>query len=88
MISLKDNRTALINLRTTVEALERIDMLIEHYSVALPDIAHVDINRYNKTTTEVQLSADILVTALEAQRERLTEYLASLGIDAGKRLTK
>jgi hypothetical protein len=84
MISLKDNRTSLVYLRTTIEALERIDVLIEKFSVARIGIVYVDIIKGDDDTVSLQMRPDIVVTALEAQREVLSEYLAELGIDAGK----
>jgi hypothetical protein len=84
MISLKDNRTSLVNLRTTIEALERIDVLIEKFSVARIGIVYVDITIIDDDAVSLQMCPDIVVTALEAQREVLSEYLAELGIDAGK----
>jgi hypothetical protein len=84
MISLKDNRTSLVYLRTTIEALERIDVLIEKFSVARIGIVYVDIIKGDDDTVSLQMRPDIVVTALEAQREVLSEYLAELGIDASK----
>jgi hypothetical protein len=84
MISLKDNRTSLVYLRTTIEALERIDVLIEKFSVARIGIVYVDIIKGDDDTVSLQMRPDIVVTALKAQREVLSEYLAELGIDAGK----
>lgn len=83
MISLEEHRTALINLRGTIEALENLDTLIKFYSVDKPGPAYCEfhyVDELNKP--EVQIERSIMVTALKAQRQRLVDYLSRLGIRA------
>lgn len=82
MISLSENATALINLKGTIEAVRRLDMLIETYSKDLPGPAYTSFSPVGSTPIEVQFDRPIAVTALKAQRALLTDYLAGLGIDA------
>jgi hypothetical protein len=82
MISLKDNRTALMNLHATIQAIENLDALIENYSKASPGPAYVTFDGYSTGATRVQFDREIMVIALTAQRAQLTAYLATLGIMA------
>jgi len=82
MISLADNRTALMNLHATIQAVENLDELIENYSVDLPGPAYVVFDGYSTGATRVQFDREIMVIALKAQRAKLTAYLATLGIIA------
>jgi|TARA_R110000782_G_C14700428_1_gene402054 flavodoxin len=80
MISLKDNRTALLNLRGTIQALESLDMLIDNYSVDLPGPAYAVFESGNSINTRVQFDRRTIVIALKAQRAELAENLLTLGI--------
>lgn len=81
MIALSTNKTALNNLNITLKALENIDALISEYRIDLPGPAYA-IFEYLPNTHKVQFNREIIVTALQAQREKLVACLASLGIDA------
>ena len=81
MISLKENRTEFMNLHVTITALEELDCLIDYYSAdklgpAYCTFTYVD----GPGEVRVQFNRKIVLTALNAQRAALVEYLASLGI--------
>lgn len=80
MISLKDNRTALVNLGSTLVAIDDITKLIDIYSENKPGPAY--IRCVHEGNLDIQIDRTIMVTTLEAQRTRLVSYLATLGIDA------
>lgn len=80
MISLSDNRTALVNLASTIDALENLELLIKTYSEEKAGPAYLTCDYVGDI--RVQFDRSIMVTALEAQRTRLISYLATLGIDA------
>jgi hypothetical protein len=80
MISLKENATAICNLKGTIEALETLDTLIENYSEDLPGPAYLMCEYVGDV--RIQLERDIMINALKAQRNRLIADLADLGIDA------
>lgn len=82
MISLKDNRTALFNIDSTIEALEKLDILIEHFSVDIPGPAYLTIQHVHLTNNSIQIDRKIFLPVLTQQRQNLVEYLATLGIDA------
>lgn len=83
MIKLEDHRTSLVNLKGTIEALEDIDKLIEFYSVDKPGPAYTEFHYVdNLIKPQVQFERSIMVTALRHQRQRLADYLATLGIEA------
>lgn len=82
MISLKDNRIALMNLAGTIDALENIDELIKEYSEDKPGPAYVTFEFTFENHDKVQFDRAIMVNALYEQREKLTDYLALLGIKA------
>lgn len=82
MISLKDNKTALINLSVTIEAIEKFDILIEHYSEDKPGPAYIQMKHVPHTNVDVQIDRQLMVVALVAQRQKLIDYMATLGIDA------
>ena len=81
MISLSKNRTSLANLGRTINALEKIEDLIEYYSQSGRGPAYLQI-RYAMGEPEIQMDRSIIVDALHAQREKLLDYFAALGIDA------
>ena len=83
MISLKEKRVALVNLPVTIKALEDVETLITYYSAdkhgsATCLFTHVD----GPGQVSVHFDRDIVVSALETKRQRLVEYLATLGIEA------
>lgn len=80
MITLRDNRTALVNIAGTIDALENLELLIKTYSEDKPGPAYVRCAYVGDI--DIQIDRAIMVTALEAQRQRLISYLATLGIDA------
>ena len=83
MISLEEHRTALINLRGTIEAIEDIDKLIAFYSVDKPGPAYCEFHYVEGISKpEVQFDRSLMVMALKSQRQKLVDYLATLGIEA------
>lgn len=82
MIKLSENRTALLNLNITIKAIENFDNLIQKY-VDFAGPVCIKINN-SGSDHNVQFDSDILVAALQDQRARLVEYMASLGIDANQ----
>lgn len=83
MIKLSDNRTSLMNLTMTIEALDRIDMLIAEYSESKAGPAYVNFEYVDPSNQpRVQITRPIMVEALKAQRAELANYLATLGIEA------
>lgn len=82
MISLNEHRTALINLRTTIEAIDDLDTLIEFYSTPSPGPAYVEFYHVDGPgELKVQLNRAFAIQALQAQRQKLVEYMSTLGID-------
>lgn len=82
MIKLKDNRVALINLGTTIKAIDQLDELILIYSEPTPGPAYVTFE-YLDRPMSAQIDRSIMLVALNAQRDKLVEYMASLGIEVG-----
>lgn len=82
MIKLKDNRVALMNLGATINAIENLDELIRHYSNPVPGPAYVTFEHLDRPMS-VQIDRSIMLVALNAQRDKLVEYMASLGIEVG-----
>jgi hypothetical protein len=83
MISLKEHRVGLINLKVTIDALDQLDSLIAYYMVDKPGPAYCTLEHVDGPgTVRVQLDRSIAVPALEAQRQRLVDYLKTLGIQA------
>lgn len=81
MLSVKDNKTALINLRFTFKALEDLDLLINLYSTDLPGPAYAEFSDGGGGTVyKVQLDRTNVVIALKTQKNKLVEYLATLGL--------
>ena len=80
MIKLSENRVGLINLGTTIAALEELDQLITIYSENKPGPAYVKF-QYNGKEMSVQFNRKIMVTALQSQRQELVHYLEGLGIE-------
>ena len=81
MISLEENRTSLINLPSTIKALEDLDKLIVEYSKDLPGPAYTVFDVDRTKPIKVQFQRSIVLTALWKRREVLVEYLSTLGID-------
>lgn len=84
MISLKENRAALLNLKATINALDNFDLLIEYYSKEKPPVsANVEF-QYIDGPGKVSIEFDrkTILSALRAQKSELVEYLKSLGIQA------
>lgn len=84
MISLKDNHTALVNLGVTIRAIEQLDGLIAYYSEDKPGPAYVSFQHSQKHSgsEDIQIDRKIMLVALKEQRQRLVDYMATLGIDA------
>lgn len=84
-LKLSEHRTALTNLGVTFNALDKINELIKFYSVDKPGPTYVmfdHVNHIISPTDYVQIHRDIMVDALNKQRDILIEYLAKLGIEA------
>lgn len=82
MIKLSENKTALVNLDGTIKALETVKHLIDKYSEDKPGPAYCVFDYVTVEHSKVQFGREIIVEALEKQKEKLVTYLASLGIDA------
>lgn len=81
MISLSEKRVSLVNLGHTLEALDKLEGLIKHFSENKPGPAYLTV-RFASDNPEIQIDRAVFLVALKAQREKLVEYLATLGIDA------
>ena len=84
MISLKENKTALLNLNVTIKALDQIDQLIAKYSNGQAGTAYYAFKHLDgiDNKADVQFDRAIIVSALQAQREKHRTYLATPGIEA------
>lgn len=82
MIKLSENKTSLINLNHTIEAIETLDYLINEYSVDKASPVYCKFNYVSSDHSEVQIDRKIMVIAFKSQRQRLVAYLEKLGIDA------
>ena len=89
MISVKKHYVSLVNLKETLDALERIDRLIACYGVA--NTVHMGnaCVRFDYTSTtgivDIQFDREIITAALLAQREKLVSHLADLGLNYDKK---
>ena len=81
LIPLSRNRTALINLPTTIAALETVDRLITYYRDRRPEVIEVRFER-GSSSDVIQLDRDMALELLTHTRQSLVDYLASLGIAA------
>lgn len=79
MISLKENRAALMNLKGTIAAIDNLDSLIRNYSEQKLGPAYASFNIVD-TEYAVQFDRPVIVSALNQQRQRLVEYMEQLGI--------
>jgi hypothetical protein len=83
MIKLSENRTALINIPLTIKAIDDFDDLINYYSVDKPGPAYCTFKYIDGTgESSVQIDRPTVVETLKSQRQKLVDYLASLGIEA------
>lgn len=83
MVKLSENRVALINLGTTINAMDKLDTLIKFYSEDKPGPAYVTCTHVDGPgEVKVQIDRKIMVPALQAQRQKLVDYLATLGVEA------
>ena len=82
MVKLSDHRTELVNLGTTIKALDELDTLIKFYSVDKPGPAYATFTYVDGPgEVQVQFQRPIMVIALQAQRRHLSDYLARLGVE-------
>ena len=81
LVPLARNRTALINLPTTIAALETVDRLITYYRDCRPEVIEVRFER-GSSLDVIQLDRDMALELLTHKRQSLVDYLASLGIAA------
>lgn len=81
LVPLARNRTALINLPTTIAALETVDRLITYYRDCRPEAIEVRFER-GSSSDVIQLDRDMALELLTHKRQSLVDYLASLGIAA------
>lgn len=84
MIKLSENKTALMNLTGTIEAIETLDYLIKEYKQLKVGPAYCKLDYVPVSRSNVQLDRNIMVEALTKQRQVLVDYLATLGIDANE----
>ena len=83
MIKLSENRTALINIPITIKAIDDFDYLINYYSVDKPGPAYCTFKGIDGPgESSVQIDRPTIVVALTLQRQKLVDYLATLGIEA------
>lgn len=83
MVKLSENRVALINLGTTIAAMDELDTLIKFYSVDKPGPAYVTFTLVDGPgEVKVQIDRKNILPALQAQRQKLVDYLATLGVEA------
>lgn len=80
MINLRDNKTALLNLGATIEALESLDCLIKKYSEDKVGPAYCEFEYVETKHSKVQIERSIMVKALKEQRQVLVKYLNTLNI--------
>jgi len=81
MISLKGNKTALINLGVTIKAIEDLDVLIKQYSANKPGPAYTEFDLGGGERIRVQFSRGTITDALMNQRDELVAYMETLGIE-------
>ena len=82
MIKLEEKRTALINLKLTIDALDTIDTLIKWYSQDKPGPAYCEFNYVDGPgKVSVQFDRKFMIDALKNQRQSLVDYFATLGIE-------
>jgi len=82
MIKLSENRTALVNLKLTIDALDELNTLIDFYKEDKPGPAYCTFEYVSTYARKVQFDRSVIMEALIAQKERVTAYLEELGIDA------
>jgi hypothetical protein len=83
MIKLSENRTALVNIPITIKAIDDFDYLINYYSVDKPGPAYCTFKYVDGPgESSVQIDRHTIVVALTLQRQKLVDYLATLGIEA------
>ena len=82
MVKLSENRVALINLGTTINALDELDALIKFYSADKPGPAYITCTHVDGLgEVKVQIDRKIIVPTLQSQRQKLVDYLAGLGVE-------
>jgi hypothetical protein len=81
MISVKENHTALFNLPVTIRAIKDLDVLIGHFSEERIGPAYLTFKYVSPSVADTQIERSIMLTALKAQRQKLVDYLATLGIE-------
>jgi hypothetical protein len=81
MIKLSENMTALVNLKTTIEAMQNLKELISYYSVDKPGPAYMTAD-YNGHIIDLQFDRYIAVNAMKEQYQILYDYLSELEIEA------
>lgn len=82
MISLKDNHTALMNLPTTIKALEDLEVIIKLYELNKVGPAYCTFTYIDGPgTIDVQFHRKIILQSLYAQRDVMIDYLKTLGIE-------
>jgi len=83
MIKLSENRTALINIPLTIKAIDDFDYLINYYSVNKLGPAYCTF-KYIDGPGEISVQFDrhTIIETLKSQRQKLVDYLVTLGIEA------
>ena len=82
MLKLSENKTALINLDSTIRALENLDFLINTYKEDKPGPDYCIFDYQPSEQANVQFDRQIILVALNSQRNNLVEYLKTFNIDA------
>lgn len=85
MIKLSEHEISLRNLSITINALEELDTLIALNSEDKPGPVYAAFNNIvGRDKLTVKFDRAVIVPALKAQREKLVNYLAGLGIEVDK----
>lgn len=80
MISLSENKTALLNLGSTIDAIDSLDYLIKEYSEDKVGPAYCNFEYLQTKHSKVQIERSVMVKALKEQRQVLVKYLNTLNI--------
>lgn len=78
-ISIKEHGIGLANLGVTFDAIRNLNAAIRLYSIDKPGPAYIKFE--NTILENAQIERSIMVECLKAQRQRLIDYLISMGLD-------
>lgn len=75
-LTVKLNLERIKTIQTTMEAIERHDRLIDHYSENKPGPAYLIAKVNNSSNhSEIQFDRDVMLTALKEQRQRYVDSI-------------